>query len=96
MRHFLSFFVLLLPLAGCAGTAGSSSTPADPIAAGQKLYINKCAKCHKFYDPAKYSDADWNVWMSKMSRKAKLKAEQEQLLSRYIDENLRGKEPKRR
>ena len=91
MIRFFASFVLLVPLAGCAGTSGLSST--DPIAAGQKLYVNKCAKCHKFYDPAKYSDADWNLWMGKMSRKAKLKPEQEQLISHYIDEKLRGKEP---
>jgi len=57
--------------------------------AARKIYIAKCAKCHKFYDPNKYSDEDWRVWMTKMSRKAKLKPEQERLLSKYIDENLR-------
>jgi hypothetical protein len=34
--------------------------------------------------------------MGKMSRKAKLKPEQEQLISHYIDEKLRGKEPLKR
>jgi hypothetical protein len=94
MRRLLSFFALVVPLTGCAGT--SSSSKSDPITAGQKLYVNKCAKCHKFYDPTKYSDADWNMWMGKMSRKAKLKPEQEQQLSTYIDEKLRGKEPPKR
>jgi len=96
MRRWFSLFTLLVPVAGCAGTSSSSSKPADPIAAGQKLYVNKCAKCHKLHDPAKYSDADWNIWMGRMSRKAKLKPEQEQLLSNYIDEKLRCKEPAKR
>ena len=53
--------------------------------AARKLYINKCTRCHKYYDPAKYSEEEWRVWMTKMSRKAKLKTDQEQLLSRYLD-----------
>lgn len=96
MRCLCAMLVLLMPLAGCAAPVNTSSNSNDPIAAGHKLYVNKCAKCHKFYDPAKYSDADWSVWMGKMSRKAKLKPEQEQLISHYIDEKLRGKEPVKR
>jgi hypothetical protein len=30
------------------------------------------------------------MWMTKMSKKAKLKPEQEEILSRYIAENLRS------
>jgi hypothetical protein len=48
------------------------------------LYALKCGKCHKFYDPAAYDDHQWQDWVSKMSRKSKLTAEQEQLLSRYL------------
>jgi len=51
----------------------------------RKLYNAKCAKCHKFYDPANYSDAAWHKWMTKMSRKSKLQPEQEELLSRFLD-----------
>ena len=54
------------------------------IAAARRLYVAKCARCHKFYDPADYRDAQWHSWMAKMSKKARLKAGQEQLLSRYL------------
>ena len=57
----------------------------EEIARAQKLYIAKCARCHKFYDPVKYNNAEWHSWMTKMSKKARLKADQEQLLSRYLD-----------
>jgi cytochrome c5 len=50
-----------------------------------KLYTAKCAKCHKFYNPAAYNDAEWRSWMAKMSKKVRLKPNQEQLLSRYLD-----------
>lgn len=49
-----------------------------------QLYIVKCAKCHKFYHPAEYSREDWDMWMRKMSRKARLKPPQEELLTRYL------------
>jgi len=51
---------------------------------GRKLYIAKCAKCHKFYDPAQYSAGEWHKWMTKMSRKAKLSPTQNEMLSRYL------------
>jgi len=57
----------------------------EEIARAQKLYIAKCARCHKFYDPVKYNDAEWHSWMTKMSKKARLKADQEKLLSRYLE-----------
>jgi hypothetical protein len=75
---------------GCAVPAMAKDSPSNESAAGQKIYVAKCAKCHKFYDPAKYSQADWQMWMTKMSKKAKLKPEQEQILSRYIAEKLRS------
>jgi mono/diheme cytochrome c family protein len=79
--------------AGCAVPAMGKDSRSNDSAAGQKLYVAKCAKCHKFYDPAKYSEADWQMWMAKMSKKAKLKPQQEEELSRYIAENLRSPKP---
>ncbi|MEP6663181.1 MAG: hypothetical protein ABJC04_05895 [Verrucomicrobiota bacterium] len=64
------------------GAAGWSS---QEISSARKLYQNKCARCHKFYNPADYGDAEWSTWMRKMSKKARLKTEQEQLLSRYLE-----------
>jgi hypothetical protein len=54
--------------------------------AAEDLYNIKCAKCHKFYDPAEYSQKDWDMWMRKMSRKSKLKPAQDELLARYLNE----------
>src|SRR5262245_19173844 len=57
----------------------------DEFNEGARLYRAKCARCHKFYNPADYNDAEWRSWMTKMNRKARLKPEQAQLLSRYLD-----------
>lgn len=82
--------LIAIALAGCAAPALAKDMADDGTAAGHKIYVAKCAKCHKFYDPAKYSETDWEMWMRKMSKKAKLKPEQELELSRYIDQNLRS------
>lgn len=64
-------------------TAGASTNPA------QKIYTTKCAKCHRFYDPARYSDAQWETWMIRMGAKAKLSPEQQEQLARWIEDTLR-------
>ncbi len=68
--------------AALASAAGLSAQEAGDAA---RLYTAKCARCHKFYDPAGYSDGEWRSWMARMSRKARLKPEQQELLSRYLD-----------
>ena len=57
----------------------------EEIAGARRLYLAKCARCHKFYDPAQYNDKEWHSWMAKMSKKTHLTTDQEQLLSRYLE-----------
>jgi hypothetical protein len=75
----------------------SAPSKADAVPAGnnkgaaaEQLYVSKCAKCHKFYDPAKYSDAQWARWMGKMGKKAKLSPEQQRELAGYIQGKYRS------
>jgi hypothetical protein len=86
--------ILALQAVGCVLVAfGASATPPLSIKdeeAARKLYLGKCAKCHKLYNPAKYSDAVWDRWMGKMSKKAKLTSPQEQLLSDYLVRTYRS------
>jgi hypothetical protein len=77
-------------LLGCAGPANRTVLPGGETETGRKIYYAKCAKCHKFYDPKQYSDEEWNMWMEKMKKKAKLSDEQERMLLTYIDTTLRG------
>jgi hypothetical protein len=97
---FVGLAAALAPL-GCqspqAAASGGQAVSLPPLPAGRQLippeqerqavhlYLNKCARCHKFYDPREYTDAAWQSWMRKMSRKAKLEPEQEALLWRYLD-----------
>ena len=89
--------VAVVALVGCATTANhSAALPPTPrgaqalfsgteIELARNLCLNKCVKCHNFYDPAKYNDVEWSKWMSKMNRKAKLDAAQAELLGRYLE-----------
>lgn len=88
MRIKEEFCLLGLALAGLVAPAAAVGAKA-PATPGQ-LYVNKCAKCHRLYDPAKYSDEKWQMWMGKMSRKAKLSPEQAKSLATYIEEQLRS------
>lgn len=71
----------LLPPSLPAGAAGLSD---GEIAQARELYVAKCAKCHGFHHPAEYTQTNWDYWMTKMSRKSKLQAAEEQLLTRYL------------
>ena len=66
-------------------TAGAAELSSSEWKDARKLYNAKCAKCHKFYDPAKYDEVEWQTWMQKMSKKAKLKETQSELLGRYLE-----------
>lgn len=77
------FLISMLAATRLASEEGLSEAE---LAAARKLSAVKCAKCHKFYEPADYSQADWAGWMEKMRKKSKLKPEQFDLLSRYLEE----------
>lgn len=66
--------------------------PADRASA-RKVYVAKCAKCHRFYDPHDYAAADWNRWMKSMAERSKLKPVQTELLTRYLDLYRSGQLP---
>lgn len=67
--------------AAAAQSAGLSDKQA---ADARKLYTTKCMRCHKSYDPAEYAQPEWDTWMTKMRKKARLSSEQDDLLSRYL------------
>lgn len=64
----------------------SATDAADPPDA-RKLYVAKCAGCHKLYDPAGYTTAEWDTWMQKMRRKSRLSDQQIALLNTLVVTN---------
>ena len=76
-----------------AGLARAEDLAANEISVARKVYVAKCAKCHRFYEPANYSEPDWRRWMTSMSRKSKLKPDQEALLNKYLEAYRAGRVP---
>ncbi|HPC61861.1 MAG TPA: hypothetical protein PKX23_14450 [Verrucomicrobiota bacterium] len=83
----------LAPVLAFTAGAGAGDLPLQDQSAARKLYVAKCAKCHKFYEPKNYSNEEWRKWMESMSRKSRLKPAQAELLNRYLDEYRRGVSP---
>ena len=67
-----------------ARVARSGLNPGDAKRASS-LYALKCGKCHKFYDPGAYNEAEWNRWLDKMGRKSKATETEQKLLSEYLN-----------
>ncbi|MBI5387974.1 MAG: hypothetical protein HZA90_25200 [Verrucomicrobia bacterium] len=79
-------FVLCWGVLAAASVAASAPDLSEKEqTAARKLYVAKCAKCHRFYEPTNYTEPNWQAWMGKMSRKSKLKPEQENLLTRFLN-----------
>jgi hypothetical protein len=94
MRRVQLFLAAVLFWA--VNAAGADELTPTELTAARKMYVAKCAKCHKFYEPRDYSAEEWKRWMEAMSRKSKLKPEQEKLLLRYLDGYRAGRIPKAR
>ena len=78
-----AFLLMVVALLDSSPLHGGELTAVE-LKDARKLYVGKCAKCHKLYDPDGYTPEKWDEWMVKMNRKAKLKPEQAELLARYI------------
>ena len=78
--------LLFMGLATVRPTASAGELTAKEIVSAQKIYVAKCAKCHRFYEPTNYAASAWQTWMEKMNKKSKLKGEQASLLTRYLDD----------
>ena len=87
------FLWLLIALAVVHSAAWANEMTAREITAARKIYVVKCAKCHRFYEPTAYGESDWGLWMEKMNKKSKLKGEQASLLNRYLDLYRAGRLP---
>ena len=77
--------LLFIGLAAAHPAASADKLTSKELQAARKIYVAKCAKCHRFYEPTNYAASAWQTWMEKMNKKSKLKGEQPDLLTRYLD-----------
>lgn len=55
---------------------------------GKNLYENSCARCHKLYEPKKYSQEEWKPILVRMQKKAKVDDIQIASIANYIHSQL--------
>jgi cytochrome c5 len=97
----LTAAVLLLVSCGTKKASAAPATPASAVteapkakeltpelAAGKNLYENSCAKCHKLYEPTKFSQEEWKPILTRMQKKAHLDDTQMASISSYITSQL--------
>ena len=93
MRALLVLVAFATFLTGCESPRTSPAAALPEHVAGRRLYVAKCAKCHKLYNPTDYSDHEWKGWFEKMGRKAKLRPVQQDLVAAYVEQTLRHPPP---
>jgi hypothetical protein len=84
MWRLMLIFTFLVTLA--SGSAPAEGLTQKEQTAAKKIYVSKCTRCHRSYDPTEYGQEEWQLWMAKMIKKSKLKPGQEKLLSRYLED----------
>lgn len=87
------WLICVLTLAAFHPAAVANELTAKEMVAARKVYVAKCAKCHQFYEPMNYAESVWQEWMEKMNNKSKLKGEQAELLTRFLDAYRAGRLP---
>ena len=59
-------------------------TTVDSVKTGNELYENKCKRCHKLKDPAKYTMVQWPGLVNKMQKRAKITDEEKNIILIYL------------
>ncbi len=99
MKNFLILAGLALFAVSCGTqkTTTVAATPAEAsktvaltpeLEAGKSMYENNCAKCHKLYDPKKFTKEEWAPILVRMGKKAKLDEAQLASVTDYIHSQL--------
>lgn len=76
------------PAAPAATESAKVVTLTPELAEGQNLYSNNCAKCHKLYEPKKFTQEEWSPILVRMGKKAHLDAVQMTSITNYINSQL--------
>lgn len=58
------------------------------LSAGKGMYENNCTKCHKLYEPKKFTQEEWAPILVRMQKKAHLDDTQMASITSYIHSQL--------
>lgn len=98
----VSLITLMLLVAACGtkknATASAELAPVGKeikaveltpeLAEGKSLYENSCVRCHKLYEPKKFTKEEWAPILVSMGKKAKLNETQLASVTNYIHSQL--------
>lgn len=70
-------------------TETSTKTLSTEALQGKELYANKCGTCHKLEPIHEFSEEKWRKIIPPMAKKAKIDANQENLILTYVLEELK-------
>src|SRR5215217_7926085 len=92
----LSIILALVFLAACTKLLSPTQGDADRAATkfpgttladlnqGKTLYEQNCGKCHGLKKPTSESEEGWRKIMPPMAKKAKINAQQEEMILKYV------------
>lgn len=86
MRKLMTATVLMTVIIGCGRSFVKKEFTKFPE--GEKLYMSKCAGCHRFYLPHEFTPAKWDSILVVMRPKAKITLEEEKEILNYLKEEL--------
>ncbi len=94
MRPSIAALAAALALA-CAASppAGGAPSPADPDAAGERLYRGHCAACHRLRDPGEQTRERWAWALERYGTRAHLSGEERRLVLDYLQARARDARP---
>ncbi|MHC4223446.1 MAG: hypothetical protein ACYSX0_02665 [Planctomycetota bacterium] len=86
----LKSVLLALLAAACASTRTSTRSTSAVAGEGRALYERSCQRCHALYMPRLYDPGEWDFFVRKYGRKARLTGEQRVIVLDYLVRNARG------
>ena len=69
-------------------TVKATELTPEELAEGKSLYENSCARCHKLYEPKKFTQEEWKPILVRMQKKAKLDDVNMASITNYIHSQL--------
>ncbi|MDD4970651.1 MAG: hypothetical protein PHT07_14590 [Paludibacter sp.] len=93
------FSIAVVILLSCSGTMFAAKqidtvknkASVDSVKTGNELYVNKCKRCHKLKDPAKYTMAQWPGLVNKMQKRAKITDQEKAMILTYLATEAKNK-----
>ncbi len=93
MVHLLLRIVPVLLLGAACTNAPVEHASLDPMVPphvrGKSIYETSCNRCHALYMPTSFGADEWPFFVRKYGRKARLSAEERDLVTTYLQAHAR-------